>query len=75
MDSIYGRKALQEVMTSIRSASISGLAANPPSYVGNFIEDVTNGLVGVGLLADEDGRFASSTSEIGAPNISRFLNR
>ncbi|XP_074642051.1 protein strawberry notch homolog 1-like [Tubulanus polymorphus] len=73
IDNKFGRTALENVMKSVIEIE-NPLVSLPTDYEGDFIKELREALIGVGMLAS-DANFIVPTLEKDYNNISKFLNR
>ncbi|XP_044763313.1 protein strawberry notch-like isoform X2 [Coccinella septempunctata] len=73
IDNKYGKNALETVMKSILSRE-SPFIGPPRDYKGDFFQDCTDALIGVGLIIRDPSR-GTLTLDKDYSNISKFLNR
>ncbi|XP_031638010.1 protein strawberry notch-like [Contarinia nasturtii] len=72
----YGKNALGTVYDSILRRGRNDSIPPPKEYKGDFFEDLSNALIGVGLMEDIEGLTNKQRLKDGArSDIARFLNR
>lgn len=72
-DTKYGRSSLEVVLKSVIGVE-KPLVSFPESYEGNFLDDVREGLVGVGMVT-RGAQNSFTFSEKDYSKVARFLNR
>eukprot|EP00794_Sanderia_malayensis_P014235 gene14235-15720_t len=72
-DTKYGRSALEVVLKSLISTE-KPLVSFPSSYEGNFLDDILEGLIGVGMIS-RGPQNSYNFSEKDYSKVARFLNR
>jgi len=74
IDNKYGRLALDSTFKSIMGYE-APIVPPPSDYEGDFFKDIADGLVGVGLITQDDNNRGVLTLDKGYNDMSKFLNR
>lgn len=76
VDNHYGRDALRTVLTAIiRNGTMDSLPP-PKDYVGDFFNDLSTAMIGVGLIENVEGMTkGKSIKDSDRTDIAKFLNR
>ena len=74
IDNKYGRAALEATFKAIMGYE-SPIVKPPADYQGEFFKDIADGLVGVGLITQDENYPGTLTLDKGYNDMSKFLNR